>query len=1165
MPNWKKVITSGSDATLNTLEITSGSAADLTVTGNVGIGTTSPTGRNGFSGEKVFEVYNASSYASINVTGNGSIFGTLGAQSSGVDLRSSSVLRLYTNNSTRMTIDTSGNVGIGTTSPGEKLEVAGNIKASDSTSYASITPSTQVGSLSTKSQSILGAIVTSVSSGNTFASQDIYEGTNIGSFNAAGTITIGAFNYGNVNYQTAHNSFTHSWYGSRANDPWLTLNVTGLGIGTTTPAEKLTVEGNISGSGTGSFESIAIPGTTTDYYIGGSGGGAATNNLRIGSRTVTNTIAMELFHATNPVSLGVSYSGGDALAFIDNVHSSFDSVLQFKTGGSERFRIGALDSNTFQIKPAAAANDVEITDNSGAIILYSDTSTQRIGIGTTSPTEKLHVDGTVKGNDFFGNLFSVGNEGKVVSTSTLGLQLQATAGSKPITFFTNVGGSTEKMRITEDGKVGIGTTTPAEKLTVEGNISGSGNVNIVGDVTASAFVGDGSALTGVTATDSTKLPLAGGTMTGNLKLNDNVQVQAGSSADLLLYHAGTHSFISNTTGDLNLHTDTGTFYLYNNADDGDISFQSDNGSGGLAEYFKLDGTNTRILYSQAINIIDDIALQIGNSQDLRLFHDGNNSYITQQGTGDLIIQQSIDDRDIKFQADDGSGGVANYFVLDGSNAGSNYVYTNFPDKSVIQFGDSNDLQIFHDSVDSTITNHTGNLYIQNRADDKDIILRTDNGSGNYTEYLVLDGSTTHAYFSNPGNVGIGATSPTAKLNVKGSGATSSTIALLVENSTGTDLLKIDDSGDTFIPNGNLSLGGAASTETLNISGNLFFDATSQITANGILNVGAGAANISINSPTGDITITGGVTGSFSGSFQGDGSGITGITATDSTKLPLAGGTMTGDLKLNDNVAARFGTGNDLSIYHNGATTLFDNNVGDIMFRQFADDKDIIFQSDDGSGGIATYFRVDGGEVETRFLKSTRHFDNVSAYFGDSADLQIYHDGSHSYIKDSGTGFLFIEADAALVLQNSAGESYLTATSNGSVSVRYDNAVKLETTSTGVEITGDIKLTNAIVSNQENTDVDLGAAQVIAQVDATNHNAAFFDYVIKKGTNLRAGTVTACHDGTLVEFTETSTSDLGSTAGVNLSVFLSATSSPTLQLLATVPSDDWSIKTFTRGI
>ena len=45
--------------------------------------------------------------------------------------------------------------------------------------------------------------------------------------------------------------------------------------------------------------------------------------------------------------------------------------------------------------------------------------------------------------------------------------------------------------------------------------------------------------------------------------------------------------------------------------------------GGTAEYFRLDGTNTRILYSKPINIVDDNVLQIGNSlQDLRLFHDG---------------------------------------------------------------------------------------------------------------------------------------------------------------------------------------------------------------------------------------------------------------------------------------------------------------------------------------------------------------------------------------------------------------------------------------------------------------------------------------------------------------------------------------------------------------
>ena len=44
------------------------------------------------------------------------------------------------------------------------------------------------------------------------------------------------------------------------------------------------------------------------------------------------------------------------------------------------------------------------------------------------------------------------------------------------------------------------------------------------------------------------LPVSGGTMTGNLLLQDNIQVQIGTSADLKLYHNGTDSFIENQTG-----------------------------------------------------------------------------------------------------------------------------------------------------------------------------------------------------------------------------------------------------------------------------------------------------------------------------------------------------------------------------------------------------------------------------------------------------------------------------------------------------------------------------------------------------------------------------------------------------------------------------------------
>jgi hypothetical protein len=85
-------------------------------------------------------------------------------------------------------------------------------------------------------------------------------------------------------------------------------------------------------------------------------------------------------------------------------------------------------------------------------------------------------------------------------------------------------------------------------------------------------------------------------------------------------------------------------------------------------------------------------------------------------------------------------------------------------------------------------------------------------------------------------------------------------------------------------------------------------------------------------------------------------------------------------------------------------------------------------------------------------------DNDKAIFGAGSDLQIYHDGSHSYIDDAGTGDLRIRADN-LLLKSASGEDYITATANGSVSIAYDNATKLATTSTGVDVTGTVTATS----------------------------------------------------------------------------------------------------------
>ena len=113
----------------------------------------------------------------------------------------------------------------------------------------------------------------------------------------------------------------------------------------------------------------------------------------------------------------------------------------------------------------------------------------------------------------------------------------------------------------------------------------------------------------------------------------------------------------------------------------------------------------------------------------------------------------------------------------------------------------------------------------------------------------------------------------------------------------------------------------------------------------------------------------------------------------------------------------------------------------------------------------------------------------------------------------------------------------------------------------LEVAGNIKITSALLSNQENTDIDSAAAEVVAQV-STTYTAAFFDFVVKKTTNVRSGTVYACHDGTNVEFTETSTNDLGDTSDVTLSVDKTSTD---LRLIATVTSDGWSVKSLIRAI
>ena len=99
------------------------------------------------------------------------------------------------------------------------------------------------------------------------------------------------------------------------------------------------------------------------------------------------------------------------------------------------------------------------------------------------------------------------------------------------------------------------------------------------------------------------------------------------------------------------------------------------------------------------------------------------------------------------------------------------------------------------------------------------------------------------------------------------------------------------------------------------------------------------------------------------------------------------------------------------------------------------------------------FSVFGGNVNGDF----NFGDNNKAIFGAGSDLEIYHDGSASRIDDAGTGDLIL-GSSSIQLQKYTGETMAGFVADGAVTLRYDNALKLATTNTGIEITGTLAAT-----------------------------------------------------------------------------------------------------------
>ena len=187
-------------------------------------------------------------------------------------------------------------------------------------------------------------------------------------------------------------------------------------------------------------------------------------------------------------------------------------------------------------------------------------------------------------------------------------------------------------------------------------------------------------------------------------------------------------------------------------------------------------------------------------------------------------------------------------------------------------------------------------------------------------------------------------------------------------------------------------------------------------------------------------------------------------------LAVTGDKVATNLDLADNKKIRFGTGNDLELYHDGTNSYIVNTTGSLKVRE----DNIDFQNGAGTENLAKFaangavslyydnskkFETYSGGVEVKgnlWIQDGSVSDNRIA-LGTGGDFNIWFDGTNSHIS-SAAGVTYIDSQLTWFRDGAGSENYCLMQSNAEVSLYYDNSKKLETGSGGISVTGGINLT-----------------------------------------------------------------------------------------------------------
>jgi hypothetical protein len=765
-----------------------------------------------------------------------------------------------------------------------------------------------------------------------------------------------------------------------------------------------------------------------------------------GNSTFNNTVTVE---GTTTFNDDVSFTNDALFGDSDKAIFGAGSDLQIYHNGSHSYidETGTGDlrikTNFFRVRNTGDTYNMIIADQTGAVTLYHNGNTK---LATTSTG--IDITGTVLADRIQLGTASTSYIENVVGQSTDVFNFKTQHGEihigsqnsgyahfytdRPTFYFSSTIMAGSNIVTSYNGDFLLRRTNNSNhQLTIgSSTITSSLPLSVTGAITSSGLVtADELSVTN----DST---FNGGLdINGDATFGDNNKAIFGAGSDLQIYHDGSNSYIQDAgTGNLYIE---GTNLILRAADDSRYLQAVDGASGYTALYHpatdgqKLATTSTGIDVTGTA-VVDRLtssgSVAITTTSGLPLTVSGHDTWNYPLRITNTTASTNLDLK----QGSGGASILTTSAALTFQTASTERARFTATGLGIGTTSPSEKLEV-SGKILATGGQVRAGSYLESFpsfsfANDTDTGMFSD--TANQLEFST--GGTSRMAINSSGSVGIGTSSPDTLLNLAGD----ETAVIRLENSNGSasdgdvigalQFYKADASGAGAGVVGQMKMltqgvgsGGHLTLSTGDANGN---DAERlRISSNGNVGIGTNSPSALLH-VAGDATIDGNLT-------------VSGTTLTINTT----------NLNVEDkNITVNYSTGDSSSTADGAGITIQDavNSTTDATFTWNATDDN--FEISHG---------LDFG-------------DNTKARFGAGSDLQIYHDGSNSYIQDAGTGNLYIEG-TNLILRAADDSRYLQAVDGASgYTALYHPATdgqKLATTSTGIDVTGLVKVTDQFQS------------------------------------------------------------------------------------------------------